>query len=73
MKYAVEMDSVAMIHLQSFIKFSPGIQQLMRGDSQTHRRDGDRISLIYEIRLKRLLLQNGRYEDRLLREHLQSI
>jgi hypothetical protein len=29
MKYAVEMDSGAMIYINSFIKIGPGIQKLM--------------------------------------------
>jgi hypothetical protein len=39
MKYAVEMGSVAMIYIPSFIKTGSGIQKLMggggRGDTQT--------------------------------------
>jgi hypothetical protein len=37
MKYAVEMGSVAMIYIPSFMKIGSGIQKLIRGDSQTHR------------------------------------
>jgi hypothetical protein len=46
MKYAVEMGSVAMIYIPSFIKIGSGIQKLMGGDSQTHRQHGDHISLL---------------------------
>jgi hypothetical protein len=47
MKYAVEMGSVAMVYISSFIKIGSGIQKLMgRGNAQTYRRDGDRISLL---------------------------
>jgi hypothetical protein len=31
MKYAVEMGSVAMIHILSFIKIGSGVQKLIRG------------------------------------------
>jgi hypothetical protein len=37
MKYAVEMDSGAIIYIPSFIKIGLGIQKLM-GDSQTRGR-----------------------------------
>jgi hypothetical protein len=37
MKYAVEMGSVAMIHVPSFIKTGPGIQKFIGVDLQTHR------------------------------------
>jgi hypothetical protein len=43
MKYAVEMGSVAMIYLPSFIKIGSGIQKLIGG---THRQDGDRTRLL---------------------------
>jgi hypothetical protein len=36
MKYAVEMNSGAMIYIPSFIKIGSGIQKLIRGDAQTH-------------------------------------
>jgi hypothetical protein len=52
MKYAVEMGSGAMICIPSFIKIGSGIQKFMGGDTQTHRRDGYRISLLQESRLK---------------------
>jgi hypothetical protein len=45
MKYAVEMGSVPMIYISSLLKISSGIQKL-RGDTQTHRQHGDRISLL---------------------------
>jgi hypothetical protein len=31
MKYAVEMDSVAVMHIPSFIKIGSGIEKLIRG------------------------------------------
>jgi hypothetical protein len=46
MKYTVEMGSVTMIYIPSFIKIGSGIQKLIGGDSQTHRQHGDRISLL---------------------------
>jgi hypothetical protein len=38
MKYAVEMDSGAVIYVSGFIKNGSGIRKLIREDSQTHRR-----------------------------------
>jgi hypothetical protein len=35
MKYAVEMDSGALIYILSFIKIGSGIQKLIVGDTQT--------------------------------------
>jgi hypothetical protein len=46
MKYAVEMGSVAMIYIASFIKIGSDIQKLIGGIQQTHRQHGDRISLL---------------------------
>jgi hypothetical protein len=46
MKYAVEMGSGAMIYIPSFIKIGSGIQNLIGGDSQTHKQHGDCISLL---------------------------
>jgi hypothetical protein len=36
MKYAVEMGSVAMINIRSFIKIGSGLQKSMGGDTQRH-------------------------------------
>jgi hypothetical protein len=46
MEYAVEMGSGAMIYIPSFIKIGSGIQKLISVDSQTHRQNGDRISIL---------------------------
>jgi hypothetical protein len=46
-KYAVEMVSGTMIYIQSFIKTGSGIQKLIAGESQTHRRQGVLISLLF--------------------------
>jgi hypothetical protein len=46
MKYAVEKDSGAMICIPSFIKFGSDIQKLIGGDTQTHRQNRNRISLL---------------------------
>jgi hypothetical protein len=46
MKYAVQMDSGAMIYTPSFIMTGSDIQKLIWGDTQTHRKQGDRISLL---------------------------
>jgi hypothetical protein len=50
MKYAVEMGSSATIYIPSFEKSGSGIKKFMRGDSQTHRQRGDRISLLRLIK-----------------------
>jgi hypothetical protein len=44
MKYAVEMDSGAMIYIPNFIRSSSTIQRLIEGDKQTQ--NVDRISLL---------------------------
>jgi hypothetical protein len=41
MKYTVEMGSDGMKYIPSFIKIGSGIQQLIDGASQTHRRTDD--------------------------------
>jgi hypothetical protein len=52
MKYAVEMGSIAMIYIPSFIKIVSAIQKLIGENSETykhtdtHRQHGDRISLL---------------------------
>jgi hypothetical protein len=53
MKHAVETGSGAMVQMPSFLKIGSGTQKLLgRGDSQTHRQYGDRISLLQECGLK---------------------
>jgi hypothetical protein len=52
MKYAVEIGSCAMICIPSFIKIISTIQKLIRGDTQTHRQHGDRVSLLSLFRDK---------------------
>jgi hypothetical protein len=56
MKYAVEMDSSAMIYIPSFIKIGSGIQKLIWGVPKTHRQHGDHINLLQESRLKSNIL-----------------
>jgi hypothetical protein len=48
MKYAVDMGSCAMIYtyIINCVKTASGIQKLTSGDSQAHRPDGDRVSLL---------------------------
>jgi hypothetical protein len=46
MKYVVEMGSVVMIYIPSFIKIGSVIQKLMGGDIQTHIQHTDRIRLL---------------------------
>jgi hypothetical protein len=45
MKYAVGMGLLAVKYIPSFINICSGIQKLLRGGAQTHRQNGDRISL----------------------------
>jgi hypothetical protein len=52
MKCAVEMDSVAMTYIPSFIKISSGIQKLIGGDLQTHRKYGFRC-LFYFFKIRK--------------------
>jgi hypothetical protein len=49
MKYAVETGPGATIYIPGFIKIGSGIQKLIRGDLQTHRQQGDLISLLLFI------------------------
>jgi hypothetical protein len=46
MSCAVEMGSVPVMYIPSFIKIGSGIRKLMGGDTQTHGRQEDRISLL---------------------------
>jgi hypothetical protein len=46
MKYSVEIDSGAVICTPSLIKIGSAIQKLIGRDTQTHRQEGDRISLL---------------------------
>jgi hypothetical protein len=57
MKYAVKMGSGAMIYHPSFIKIGLSIQKLMGGDTQTHRRHGDRISLLLFFQIEENMLK----------------
>jgi hypothetical protein len=51
MKYAVEMDSGAMIYIPSFIQIGSGIQKLMRGGG-IHRH-ADSISLLLFLQIRK--------------------
>jgi hypothetical protein len=46
MKYAVEMGLGATTQIPSFIKTGSGIHKLIKGDSQSHRLYGNRMSLL---------------------------
>jgi hypothetical protein len=47
MRYTVEMGSVAMIYITSFLKIGSGIQKLIKGIHEyTDAQDVDRISLL---------------------------
>jgi hypothetical protein len=54
MKYAVERGSGAMIYIPSFINIGPGIQTLIRGDSQAHRQHGDLISALLFFKIRKV-------------------
>jgi hypothetical protein len=61
--YSIEMGSGAVICIPSFIKIGSGIEKLIGGDTQTHRQQGDLISLLSfkkekrkESRLKNVIL-----------------
>jgi hypothetical protein len=56
MKYAIEMDSRAMIYIPNFIKNGSGVQKLI-GGGQTHRQGGDLISLPLFLQNKKSRLQ----------------
>jgi hypothetical protein len=45
MKYAVEMDSGAMMYIPSFIKIESVIHKLIEWDTKTHRQRGNSISI----------------------------
>jgi hypothetical protein len=57
-KHAIETDSGAMIYIPSFIKTGSGISKAEGGDTQTHRRDGDRISLLLFFQNKESRIKN---------------
>jgi hypothetical protein len=58
MKYALEMDSGATIHYTNFHKDWFRHSKVNRGDSQTHRQHGDRISLRLFFENKESRLRN---------------
>jgi hypothetical protein len=54
MKYAVEMDSGAMIYIPNFIETNSAIQKQIGGDTQTHREHDDCISLVLFFKIIKL-------------------
>jgi hypothetical protein len=57
MKNAVEMGSVVVIYIPSFIKIGSGIQKILGGihiHTQTHRQQGDLISLLLFFKIRRV-------------------
>jgi hypothetical protein len=61
MKYAVVIGSVTMIYIPSFIKIGSGRHSKVdKGDTQTHRQNGDRVSLILFIQNKESRLKTVR-------------
>jgi hypothetical protein len=63
MEYAVEMGSSAIIYIPSFRKIGSGTQKVDRGDTQTYREHGDRISLLLFFQSK---------ENRLIKQYFPS-
>jgi hypothetical protein len=65
MKYAIEMGSVALKYIPSFIKIGLGIQKLIKCESRTHTDDVDingpetESSSIYCAQLSRVHLKTG--------------
>jgi hypothetical protein len=64
MEYAIQMASGSMIYISIFINTGSGIRKLIGGNTQTHRQDGDLISLLLffqsmERRLKMLVWAHG--------------
>jgi hypothetical protein len=59
MKYIVEMGSVAMMYIPSFIKIGPGIQRLI-GGIYKHTQDRDGISLFLFFRHKESRLKKNK-------------
>jgi hypothetical protein len=51
MNYAVEIGSVAMLYIPSFINIGSAIQKLMDA-THIHRQHGDRISLLLSFQIK---------------------
>jgi hypothetical protein len=51
------MGSVGMMYIPSFIKIGSGIQKLMRGDTQTHRQQGDCRSLLLFFKIDKVGLK----------------
>jgi hypothetical protein len=49
--YAVEMGSGAVIYVPSFIKNGSGVQKLIGGFTDTHRQQGELISLLYFLKI----------------------
>jgi hypothetical protein len=54
MKHAVEMGSDATIYIPSFTKIGSGFQELIGGNTQTHRQHGDRISLLLFFKIRKV-------------------
>jgi hypothetical protein len=45
MEYDVEIGFGATIYIPSFIKIGSGIEEVITGDTQTHRQEGKRVSI----------------------------
>jgi hypothetical protein len=48
------MGSGAVIYIPSFIEIGSGIQELIRGNTHTHRQQRDLISLLYFFKIRKV-------------------
>jgi hypothetical protein len=73
MKYAAEMGSGAMIYKQRFIEVGSGVQRLIFGDTQTHRQQGDLISLLQFLQNKksRLKIEHHARKTKLINKYVR--
>jgi hypothetical protein len=63
MNYTTEMGSGAMTYIPSFIKNGSGLQMLLVSDTQTHRQQGDLISLRLFFQNKERMLKMNQCEN----------
>jgi hypothetical protein len=61
MSYAIETGSTVMIYMTSFIKIGSGLQKLIGRKAQTHREQGDLISILLFLQNKESRLKTFMY------------